>query len=62
MTHLVFTGHANLVLSSNEFGYKAFHGWIYDPRVFLGFGAFINNPDTVVEMVHKLHRKIPVSP
>ncbi|CAK75737.1 unnamed protein product (macronuclear) [Paramecium tetraurelia] len=61
VTHLVLTGHAILVLSANEFGYKAFHGWIYDPRVFLGAGAFINDANSVVEMVHKLHRKVPIS-
>lgn len=61
VTHFVFTGYASLVLAANEFGYKSFHGWIYDPRVFFGAGAFLNNPDTIVEMVHKLHRKVPIS-
>ncbi|CAD8190751.1 unnamed protein product [Paramecium octaurelia] len=61
VTHFVFTGHANLVLAANEFGYKSFHGWIYDPRVFLGAGAFLNNPETIMAMVQKLHRKVPIS-
>lgn len=48
------------MLKSNEFGYKAFHGWLYDPRVFLGNGAFLNTIADVEEMVLKLHKKLPV--
>lgn len=54
------TGYANLMLKSNEFGYKAFHGWLYDPRVFLGNGAFLNTIEDVEEMVLKIHKKLPI--
>ncbi|CAD8140464.1 unnamed protein product [Paramecium pentaurelia] len=62
VTHLVLTGYAHFVLGASEFGYKAFHGWFFDPRIFLGSGSFINDSQKVVEMIHKLHRKLPVSP
>lgn len=58
----MLTGYAQFVLGASEFGYKAFHGWFFDPRIFLGSGSFINDSQKVVEMIHKLHRKLPVSP
>ncbi|CAD8143475.1 unnamed protein product [Paramecium octaurelia] len=62
VTHQVLTGYAHFVLGANEFGYKAFHGWFYDPRIFLGAGSYISESQKVVEMIHKLHRKLPVTP
>lgn len=59
VTHHVLTGFAKLVLSAKEFGYQPFHGWLYDPRVFLGEGAQIKDSKKVAEMVSKLHRKLP---
>lgn len=47
-------------MGAKEFGRKGFHGWLFDPRIFLGTGAFINESQKVVDMVLKLHRKLPV--
>jgi hypothetical protein len=36
------TGYAKFVLGAKEFGRRGFHGWLFDPRIFFGQGAFIN--------------------
>ncbi|CAD8145403.1 unnamed protein product [Paramecium pentaurelia] len=58
--HRALTGYAKFVMGAKEFGRKGFHGWLFDPRIFLGTGAFINEGQKVVDMVLKLHRKLPV--
>jgi len=60
VTHHVLTGFAKLVLGAKEFGYQPFHGWLYDPRVYLGEGSRVTDSKKLAEMVAKLHRKLPL--
>lgn len=36
VSHFPLSGYAKLVIGVSEFGHSAFHGWLYDPRLFLG--------------------------
>ena len=57
--HNILIGFATVVFGGKEFGYLPFHGWLFDPRVFLGTGSFISDSTKLAEMVFKLHRKLP---
>lgn len=41
--HMLMSGYAKFVYAKKEFGYLPFHGYIYDPRVYLGSGSFVEN-------------------
>lgn len=51
VSHFPLSGYAKLVIGVSEFGHSAFHGWLYDPRLFLGQGAFIAGSQQLVEMI-----------
>lgn len=40
---MLMSGYAKFVYAKKEFGYLPFHGYIYDPRVYLGSGSFVEN-------------------
>jgi hypothetical protein len=39
--HIPLVGYAKLLIGVPEFGHGQFHGWLFDPRLYLGEGAFI---------------------
>ena len=38
--HKVLSGYLKLTIAAKEFGYRPFNGFLFDPRVFFGKGAF----------------------
>ncbi|CAK89738.1 unnamed protein product (macronuclear) [Paramecium tetraurelia] len=58
--HIPLVGYAKLLIGVSEFGHGQFHGWLYDPRLYLGQGSFINESQKVVDLLQKIHRKLPL--
>ncbi|CAK87360.1 unnamed protein product (macronuclear) [Paramecium tetraurelia] len=58
--HIPLVGYAKLMIGVSEFGHGQFHGWLYDPRLYLGQGSFINESQKVVDLLQKVHRKLPL--
>jgi protein transport protein SEC24 len=47
--HMLMSGYAKFVFARKEFGYFPFHGYIWDPRIYLGTGAFVDNGQKLVD-------------
>jgi hypothetical protein len=60
--HNMMASYAKLVIAGKEFGYYPFHGWLYDPRLYFGKGAFISTGQQLVDSLVTKHRRPPLSP
>lgn len=49
--HYPVSGNLKLLISAEEQGNAHFHGWTYDPRLFIGAGSFISESQDIVSMV-----------
>lgn len=58
----MMASYAKLVISGKEFGYQPFHGYLYDPRLYFGRGAFIATGQELVDKLVVKHRRPPLSP
>ncbi|CAD8183743.1 unnamed protein product [Paramecium pentaurelia] len=52
-------GYAQLIINKPEFGFQSFKGQIYDLRLFLGEGAYLDDTQKVATMINKLHMHLP---
>jgi len=59
---MLMSGYAKFVFAKKEFGYLPFHGYIYDPRVYLGSGSFVENGQKLVDTFITQHRVTPLQP
>lgn len=49
--HTVLTGYAKISFLQKEFDYEPFHGWVFDPKVWFGQGAFIGDGGKLSEAI-----------
>ncbi|CAD8126727.1 unnamed protein product [Paramecium sonneborni] len=52
-------GYAQLIINKPEFGFQSFKGQIYDLRLFLGDGAYLDDTQKLASMINKLHIRLP---
>lgn len=49
--HVPLVGYAKLLIGVPEFGHGQFHGWFFDPRLYLGQGSFVGESQKVVDLL-----------